>query len=136
MSRSSPGRYALHEFAKNAYNFRATGEDGRTVTVSRPNNHQWDVSPDTVALRHMTALRTMDQVDVAQRQLDSARQNLRIVNTGVETGAAAGTEGSQAEVDLGRAEVGMIQAQRYVRQAKLLLAERLGVSLTATASSR
>jgi len=44
MSRSSPGRYALHEFAKNVYNFRATGADGRTVRVDRPNNHQWDVS--------------------------------------------------------------------------------------------
>jgi len=44
MSRSSPGRYALHEFAKNVYNFRATGLDGRAVTVSRPNNHQWDVA--------------------------------------------------------------------------------------------
>jgi predicted metalloprotease with PDZ domain len=44
MSRSSPGRYALHEFAKNVYNFRASGLDGRAVTVSRPNNHQWDVA--------------------------------------------------------------------------------------------
>ena len=44
MSRSSPGRYALHEFAKNVYNFRATGEGGRAVTVSRPDNHQWDVA--------------------------------------------------------------------------------------------
>jgi predicted metalloprotease with PDZ domain len=44
MSRTSPGRYALHEFAKNVYNFRATGLDGRPVTVSRPNNHQWDVA--------------------------------------------------------------------------------------------
>jgi predicted metalloprotease with PDZ domain len=44
MSRSSPGRYALHEFAKNVYNFRATGADGRSVRVDRPNNHQWDVS--------------------------------------------------------------------------------------------
>ena len=44
MSRSSPGRYALHEFAKNVYNFRATGAGGREVTVTRPNNHQWDVS--------------------------------------------------------------------------------------------
>lgn len=43
MSRTSPGRYALHEFAKNVYNFRATGVDGRSVTVERPNNHQWDV---------------------------------------------------------------------------------------------
>lgn len=44
MSRSSPGRYALHEFAKNVYNFRATGADGRDVQVTRPNPHQWDVS--------------------------------------------------------------------------------------------
>ena len=36
MSRSSPGRYALHEFAKNVYNFRASGLDGRAVTVSHP----------------------------------------------------------------------------------------------------
>ena len=44
MSRSSPGRYALHEFAKNVYGFSATGADGREVTVTRPNPHQWDVS--------------------------------------------------------------------------------------------
>ncbi len=28
MSRSSPGRYALHEFAKNVYDVRATDEKG------------------------------------------------------------------------------------------------------------
>ena len=44
MSRTSPGRYALHEFAKNVYNFRATGAGGREVEVTRPDNHQWDVS--------------------------------------------------------------------------------------------
>jgi predicted metalloprotease with PDZ domain len=44
MSRTSPGRYALHEFAKNVYDFRATGADGRAVVVERPNLHQWNVS--------------------------------------------------------------------------------------------
>jgi len=44
MSRTSPGRYALHEFAKNVYAFSATGVDGRAVTVTRPNPHRWDVS--------------------------------------------------------------------------------------------
>lgn len=43
MSRTSPGRYALHEFAKNLYNFRATGLDGRRVEVTRPDLHQWTV---------------------------------------------------------------------------------------------
>ncbi len=82
-----------------------------------------------VAFQYMSALRAQDQADVAQRQLDRAQQNLRIVNTRVETGASAGTEGKQAEVDLGRVEVALIQAQRDVRQGKLLLAEQLGVPL-------
>ena len=69
----------------------------------------------TVALQYMAVLRGLDGVDVAQRQLDRAQQNLQIVNTRVSTGAAAGTEGKQAEVDLGRAEVTLIQAERDLR---------------------
>ena len=44
MSRTSPGRYALHEFAKNVYDVRVTGAGGRAVEVTRPDPHQWDVS--------------------------------------------------------------------------------------------
>src|SRR5690606_1278002 len=82
-----------------------------------------------VAFQYMAALRARDQVEVAQRQLDRAEQNLRIVRTRVSAGSAAGTEGKQAEVDLGRAEVGLIQAQRDLRGATLLLAEQIGVAL-------
>ncbi len=44
MSRTSPGRYALHEFAKNVYNFSATDSQGNPLTITRPNPYQWDVS--------------------------------------------------------------------------------------------
>lgn len=44
MSRSSPGRYALHEFAKNVYNFRASDGQGRTLQIARPSPYQWNVS--------------------------------------------------------------------------------------------
>ncbi|HEX2080700.1 MAG TPA: hypothetical protein VHG08_23550 [Longimicrobium sp.] len=44
MSRSSPGRYALHEFAKNVYSVRATDGRGRPLAVTRPDPHQWDVA--------------------------------------------------------------------------------------------
>lgn len=44
MSRTSPGRYALHEFAKNVYSFRATDGEGRLLPVHRPDPHQWTVS--------------------------------------------------------------------------------------------
>ena len=44
MSRSSPGRYALHEFAKNVYAVKAVDARGRPLTLSRPNPHQWNVA--------------------------------------------------------------------------------------------
>lgn len=43
MSRTSPGRYALHEFAKNVYNFKATDSKGSSLKVFRPNPHEWQV---------------------------------------------------------------------------------------------
>jgi len=44
MSRSSPGRYALHEFAKNVYAVQVTDGRGRTLTPTRPDPYGWDVS--------------------------------------------------------------------------------------------
>ncbi len=44
MSRSSPGRYALHEFAKNVYDVTATDGRGRPVKVTRKDSYQWGVT--------------------------------------------------------------------------------------------
>ncbi len=44
MSRSSPGRYALHEFAKNVYNFHATDDHGNALGIVRPNPSAWNVA--------------------------------------------------------------------------------------------
>src|ERR1700746_2041971 len=44
MSRSSPGRYAIHEFAKNVYNVRAMDESGHPLDISRPNPYAWIVT--------------------------------------------------------------------------------------------
>ncbi len=44
MSRTSPGRYALHEFAKNVYNVKAVDSKGNNLAVTRPNPYQWNVS--------------------------------------------------------------------------------------------
>ncbi|GMV06102.1 MAG: hypothetical protein AMXMBFR53_23780 [Gemmatimonadota bacterium] len=82
-----------------------------------------------VALQYMAVLRAQDGVAVAQRQLDRAQQNRRIVQTRVSSGAAAGTDGRQAEIDMGRAEVALIQARRQFRESMALLAEQLGVAL-------
>jgi predicted metalloprotease with PDZ domain len=44
MSRSSPGRYALHEYAKNVFEFRAFDGKGKALTAARPNPYQWNVT--------------------------------------------------------------------------------------------
>ena len=44
MSRSSPGRYAIHEFAKNVYNVWVVDGRGERLTASRPDPYQWDIA--------------------------------------------------------------------------------------------
>lgn len=44
MSRSSPGRYAIHEFSKNVYKVWVVDGDGDPLQVSRPNPYQWDIT--------------------------------------------------------------------------------------------
>lgn len=43
MARSSPGRYAIHEFAKNVYAFSASDSNGKKLIFSRPNPYEWDI---------------------------------------------------------------------------------------------
>jgi predicted metalloprotease with PDZ domain len=44
MARTSPGRYALHEFAKNVFDVSIADGKGKPLTAARPNLHQWDVT--------------------------------------------------------------------------------------------
>lgn len=43
MSRSSPGRYALHEFAKNVYQVVVTDGKGKELKTTRPDPYSWQV---------------------------------------------------------------------------------------------
>jgi predicted metalloprotease with PDZ domain len=44
MSRSSPGRYAIHEYAKNVFDVKVFDGKGKPLTFVRPNPYQWNVS--------------------------------------------------------------------------------------------
>lgn len=54
MSRVSPGRYALHEFAKNVYNVTATDGAGRPLDAFRGTPYAWTIAghDGTVRLRY------------------------------------------------------------------------------------
>jgi predicted metalloprotease with PDZ domain len=44
MSRSSPGRYSLHDFAKNVYDVHAFARDGQELPTTRPDPYGWNLS--------------------------------------------------------------------------------------------
>ncbi|HEU4695018.1 MAG TPA: hypothetical protein VFS23_41920, partial [Vicinamibacterales bacterium] len=44
MSQSSPGRYSLHDFAKNVYDVQAVRHDGPPLSVVRTDPHGWVVA--------------------------------------------------------------------------------------------
>jgi predicted metalloprotease with PDZ domain len=54
MSRSSPGRYALHDFAKNVYDVHAVESDGRELTITRSDPSGWVIRSHgvTVTVRY------------------------------------------------------------------------------------
>ena len=43
MSRTSPGRYALHEFMKNIYNVKVADSEGNALETSRPDPYSWKI---------------------------------------------------------------------------------------------
>ncbi|HEX5106795.1 MAG TPA: PDZ domain-containing protein [Vicinamibacterales bacterium] len=51
MSRSSPGRYALHEFAKNVLDVRASDASGRPLSLTHPDPYGWEVSGHSGTVR-------------------------------------------------------------------------------------
>lgn len=76
MSRSSPGRYALHEFAKNVFDVQAVDGAGRMLTVTRSDPYGWQVAGHdgtvsvTYALFGDRGDGTYDQIDATHAHLN------------------------------------------------------------------
>ena len=51
IARSSPGRYALHEFAKNVYDVQIDDGAGGALEVERPGPSEWNVARHTGSVR-------------------------------------------------------------------------------------
>jgi len=80
MSRTSPGRYALHEFAKNVYQVSAVNSKGEPLTVTRPNPYQWHVANHD---GEVTISYTLfgDRADGTYSQVDRTHAHLNIPAT-------------------------------------------------------
>lgn len=82
-----------------------------------------------VTLAYLEALRQDDGVTLAEQQLERTAFNLRLVEGQAEVGSASPLDVRQAEVQVGRAEVTVLQAQTAARTARLRLLQQMGVSL-------
>ena len=80
MSRSSPGRYALHEFAKNVYAVKAATPAGRALPVRRVSPHEWIVTGHAGEVVFSYTLYA-DRADGTYAGVDETRAHLNIPAT-------------------------------------------------------
>ena len=80
MSRTSPGRYALHEFAKNIYNLKAYNSEGTQLKVIRTNPYEWQIvdHDKTVEIKYTLFA---NRGDGTYSQIDETHAHLNIPAT-------------------------------------------------------
>ena len=77
MSRSSPGRYALHDFAANILDVRITGAAGASLAVTRPAPYQWTVTGHTGRARATYRI-AGDRLDGTYLAIDSTHAHINM----------------------------------------------------------
>ena len=80
MSRSSPGRYAIHEFAKNVYRVSATDGAGKPLKVERSEPYGWTVAGHDGTVK-LTYTLYADRGDGTYSQIDTTHAHLNMPAT-------------------------------------------------------
>ncbi len=89
---------------------------------------QAELDLDTrVTLAYLDVLRQKDGVELAGQQLERARFNLRLVQAQMDVGTATGLAVNQAEVQVGRAEVAVVQAENAAATSTYRLLQTIGL---------
>ncbi|WP_026913940.1 M61 family metallopeptidase [Christiangramia portivictoriae] len=80
MSRTSPGRYALHEFAKNVYGFKAFNSQGDELEIERNDPYSWTVknTDGTITVQYILYA---NRGDGTYSQVDASHAHLNIPAT-------------------------------------------------------
>lgn len=80
MARSSPGRYAIHEFAKNVYAVSAVDGTGRALAIERSDPYSWTV-PGHDGTVTVTYTLYADRADGTYSQIDTSHAHLNMPAT-------------------------------------------------------
>jgi predicted metalloprotease with PDZ domain len=81
MARSSPGRYALHEFIKNVYYVTATDGGGKLLNINRNDPYSWDIKPGADGTVQMEYTLYGDRSDGTYAGIDQQHAHLNLPAT-------------------------------------------------------
>jgi outer membrane protein len=101
----------------------------RVATEARVGAADYTLTTE-ITRQYLAALRARDAVTLAEQELATAAEALRLADARVQAGAATRLDAAQAEVDHGRARVSLLQARHQYESQKVTLLERIGVELT------
>lgn len=82
-----------------------------------------------VTLQYMTALRARDQVEVDRRQVERSIEDFEIAQARVDAQAAIVTDAKQAQVQVGRDSVALLQSESALRVETFRLLETVGLNI-------
>jgi outer membrane protein len=106
----------------------ARAEAMRSATRSRIRTAEAELVLEVTG-RYLDLLRQSQEEALARQELARAEANLRLARAREAVGAATPLEVKQAEVQVGRAEVALLQAEQGIRIARLSLLQRMGTEL-------
>ena len=114
-----------------------SGQTFFNVAQQRANRHAVasNVRAAEVALEtavtqsYLAVLRMRDLVELRRQQLERAQENLNLAEARAAAGVAIPLDAKQAQVERGRAQVGLLTAQSDYTTAKLRLVQQLGLDM-------
>lgn len=80
-----------------------------------------------VTTAYVDVLRQQEGLRLAEQQLENSRFNLRLAQGQLEVGQVTPIDVGQAEVQVGRSEVGVLQARNALETARMRLLQQMGV---------
>ncbi|MGB3465559.1 MAG: PDZ domain-containing protein [Cyclobacteriaceae bacterium] len=80
MSRTSPGRYAIHDFAKNVYDVKAVNGKGKALKIERQNPQVWHIEKHDGKVKFSYKL-FADRADGTYSQIDQSHAHLNMPAT-------------------------------------------------------
>lgn len=83
-----------------------------------------------VTRAYLEVLRQVEGLSLAEQELARAQLNLDLARASQEVGSGSAIDVQQAEVNVGRAEITLLQSRTGVRNARVRLLQNLGVDLS------